>query len=487
MTYFIVAIIKLLNLKTVLTIINMNSKIPLILLGAVAISASSFADTLTYDGSATGSFYDGAYWGGTVPSETSDIVFDDKAKATAYDLDATKGMTVNSITDNSITDRTLGADQWGKYIKINIGESTFTILEDLTLASNHNFVPFSFAPGSDGVGEVVVKGNIISQLASDGSAGEALFGDGKILKSLTVGGNIEMQGSRLRFHTLNVKVDGVFNYTGGTLNLCYGSANAQNLSFSFGGLEGTNREIKIGGNPDSKHMLENSTITMTFTNSGTSKFNGKFSYESANSVGVNTYNLVMNGTSTGVQYYEDTGTTFSFDDVTVKSGKLNFYSEIGKSTISLEGGTLSPATVTGEIAILKAEAINWDNGKISFDLVQDNSASDKIVLDYALSKTSFSVPGGTREIELIADPYDIATWIDESGENKITYTLIEYGSTDFKNGDIVFSQIDGINIDYDFGDTALTVTLSKVPEPATIAAIFGACALAMAAFRRRRK
>lgn len=464
----------------------MNSKIPLILLGAVAISFSSFAETLTYDGSAKGSFYDGSYWGGTVPSETSDIVFDEKAKAIAYELDATNGVTVNSITDNSITDRTLD-NPWGKYIKINIGESTFTILEDLTLASNHNYTPFSFAPGSDGVGEVVVKGNIISQTASDGTDGESLFGDWNILKSLTVGGNIEMQGARLRFHTLNVKVDGVINYTGGKLNLCYGSANAQNLSFSFGGLNGTNREINIGGNPSSGHMLENSTITMTFTNSGTSKFNGKFTYESADSVGVNTYNLVMNGTSTGVQYYEDTGTTFSFDNVTVKSGKLNFYSEIGKSVISLEGGTLSPATVTSEIAILKAEAINWDNGKISFDLVEDNSASDKIVLEYALSKTSFSVSGGTREIELIANPQDIVSWIELSGEEKLTYTLIEYASTDFKNGDIVFSQIDGINIDYNFGDTALTVTLSKVPEPATIAAILGACALAMAAFRRRRK
>lgn len=464
----------------------MNSKIPLILLGAATISASSFAETLTYDGSAKGSFYDGSYWGGTVPSETSDIVFDEKAKATAYELDAKNGVTVNSITDNSITDRTLD-NPWGKNIKINIGESTFTILEDLTLASNHNYAPFAIVPSSDGVGDVVIKGNIISKLASDGTDGESLFGDGKILKSLTVGGNIEMQGARLRFHTLNVKVDGVINYTGGKLNLCYGSANAQNLSFSFGGLNGTNREINIGGNPSSGHMLENSTITMTFTNSGTSKFNGKFTYESADSVGVNTYNLVMNGTSTGVQYYEDTGTTFSFDNVTVKSGKLNFYSEIGKSVISLEGGTLSPATVTGEIAILKAEAINWDNGKISFDLVEDNSASDKIVLEYALSKTSFSVSGGTREIELIADPYDIASWIDASGEDKLTYTLIEYDSTDFKNGDIVFSQIDGINIDYNFGDTALTVTLSKVPEPATIAAILGACALAMAAFRRRRK
>lgn len=471
----------------------MNSKIPLILLGAVAISASSFAETLIYNRSAAGSFYDGSYWSGTVPSETSDIVFDDTAKATKYDLDATKGVTVNSITDNSIIDKTLEGDaRWGNYIKINIGESTFTILEDLTLASNHNHVPFSFAPGSDGVGEVVVKGNIISQLASDGSAGEALFGEGKILKSLTVGGNIELQGSRLRFHALNVNVNGVVNFSGDIsntqLNLAYGSMSGQSVSISFGGLNGIGKEIKFGGVAAS--LIENTSITLRFTNSGISKFSGNFAYDEGGSgtLQKNTYNLVMNGTSTGVQYYQDTGTKFSFDNVTVKSGKLNFYSEIGKSTISLEGGTLSPATVTGEIAILKAEAINWDNGKISFDLVQDNSASDKIVLDYALTKTSFSVSGGTREIELIFDnPYDIAAWIDASGDGKLTYTLIEYARTDFKNSDIVFSQIDGINIDYNFGDTALTVTLSKVPEPATIAAIFGACALAMAAFRRRRK
>lgn len=414
----------------------MNSKIPLILLGAATISASSFAETLTYNRSPTGSFYDGAYWDGKVPSETSDIVFDDTAKATKYDLDATKGVTVNSITDNSIIDKTLEGDaRWGNYIKINIGESTFKILEDLTLASNHNHVPFSFAPGSDGVGEVVVKGNIISQLASDGSAGEALFGEGKILKSLTVGGNIQLQGSRLRFHALNVNVNGVVNFTGDIsntqLNLAYGSMSGQSVSISFGGLNGIGKEIKFGGVAAS--LIENTSITLRFTNSGISKFSGNFAYDEGGSgtLQKNTYNLVMNGTSTGVQYYQDTGTKFSFDNVTVKSGKLNYYSESGESVISLEGGT--------------------------------------------------------REIELIADPYEIAAWIDASVDGKLTYTLIEYASTDFENGDIVFSQIDGINIDYNFGDTALTVTLSKVPEPATIAAIFGACALAMAAFRRRRK
>ena len=228
----------------------MNSKIPLTLLGAVAISFSSFAETLTYDGSAKGSFYDGSYWGGTVPSETSDIVFDEKAKAIAYELDATNGVTVNSITDNSITDRTLD-NPWGKYIKINIGESTFTILEDLTLASNHNFVPFTFESGANGAGDVVIKGNIISKLASDGSTGESLFGNGNnLLKSVTVGGNIELQGSKFRFHALNVSVNGVLNFTGDSsntqLNLCYGPASGQSISLSFGGLNGTNKEIRVG-------------------------------------------------------------------------------------------------------------------------------------------------------------------------------------------------------------------------------------------------
>ena len=259
----------------------MNSKIPLTLLGAVAISFSSFAETLTYDGSAKGSFYDGSYWGGIVPSETSDIVFDEKAKAIAYDLDATKGMTVNSITDNSITDRTLD-NPWGKYIKINIGESTFTILEDLTLASNHNFVPFTFESGANGAGDVVIKGNIISKLASDGSTGESLFGNGNnLLKSVTVGGNIELQGSKFRFHALNVSVNGVLNFTGDSsntqLNLCYGPASGQSISLSFGGLNGTNKEIKVGGLASA--IIENSSFTMTFTNSGTSKFNGKFGYD----------------------------------------------------------------------------------------------------------------------------------------------------------------------------------------------------------------
>lgn len=178
----------------------------------------------------------------------------------------------------------------------------------------------------------------------------------------------------------------------------------------------------------------------------------------------------MNGASSGVQYWDDTGSGMTFNNVTVKSGTLNYYSNLGTSAIYLEGGTLSPASGTNEIAILKAESIAWDAGKISFNLTEDTAASDKIVLAYALSKTSFSGAGGIREIELSADAYDIAAWIDANDNAPITYTLMEYSSTDMANSDIVFTQIDGITIDWNFGDTALTVTLGLVPEPAEAAA-----------------
>ena len=179
---------------------------------AAAASLAS-AETLIYDGAENGSFYDGSYWGGTVPSSSSDILFNDTNKEVLYKIDATSGVTINSLTDNSITNRTAGENYspWGKNIIINIGESAFTILNDLTLASNHNYVPFSFSSSSNGVGRVEIGGNIIAKAASDGTEGESLFGNGNLLQSVTVGGNIELQNMRLRFNTQNLSVAGTLN------------------------------------------------------------------------------------------------------------------------------------------------------------------------------------------------------------------------------------------------------------------------------------
>ena len=90
-----------------------------------------------------------------------------------------------------------------------------------------------------------------------------------------------MQGSKLRFHALNVNVNGVVNFTGDIsntqLNLAYGSMSGQSVSISFGGLNGIGKEIKFGGWKGP--LVENTSITLRFTNSGISKFSGNFGYD----------------------------------------------------------------------------------------------------------------------------------------------------------------------------------------------------------------
>ena len=456
------------------------NKIVALTFPAILISATLSAETLTYDNSAYGSFYYADYWGGILPSESSDILFTG-AQTGRYELDATQGITVNSVTDNAIV-----SEGYGNNIFIRIGTQTFAITNDLTLASNHRYSPFTFRSDMDGEGEVSIGGNLISQAASDGTAGESLFGEKYILKSVTVGGNIELQNSKLRFHAHNLSAAGMLNFSGGELNLFYGTASGQSLSYSFGGINATGKTIYFGDEADNGG-LKNSTVSIELKNSGAAKFSGSLACHKNTSSG-NAFRLNMNASSdSGVQYVDLSGTgdlNFSFDSVTVTRGKLNYCDALGKSAIYIEGGTLSAATATDEIAVLAAESISWEAGKISFDLAEDTGASDKIVLSGNLSKTG--LPDALREIELVANPDDLAAWI-EANDAPITYTLMEYSGTDMANSDVAFAQIGGINIEWNFGDTALTVTLGKVPEPAEVAAAIGAIALAAAFLRRRRQ
>ena len=152
----------------------------------------------------------------------------------------------------------------------------------------------------------------------------------------------------------------------------------------------------------------------------------------------------------------------------------------------MQGGELSAATTSSEIATLKGSSLSWSGGILSFDIVEDTSASDKITLSGKLNKVEL-LGAPAREIDLVANSADVLAWIEASETGSITYTLMEYAKdSTIKNSDVNFLAINGVNIAYNFGDTALTVTLSKVPEPAMFAAIFGAIALAFVAYRRRK-
>ena len=451
-----------------------------------------FADTLIYNNneSGTGSFYsesDWTNWAGrpAQPDENSDIVFTGTDQVKAWSIDASGGMTINSLTDSLIVQRTTSpSGPWGCSLTIDIGENLFKVKNDVLIASNHHYTHFGFS----GTGDVEIGGNMTLQTDTqykDGGA-ESYIGSGKTLNSFTVAKDFN-QGTKLYINAKTFTVKGVFNSTSGDLYLSGSNSQLsdQNLVANFGGLNGTDRTLTYGRSAG----IKDSTATINFTNSGVAKFKGTLKYESdANTSNVKHY-LVMDKSATGTQYFENTEKNgVSFDKVTVNGGTLKYFAHAMQSDFEVNGGTLSAATIDNEVASLNMKSLAWSGGTLAFDIAEDGSF-DTINIYGDLTKASIEGAEATRNITLGAvDGFDLAAWLDANGGEK-AFSIINYLTTDLTAADIVAkSLVKGVNIkSLEVNEDGIIVILSTaVPEPATIAAILGAIALAAAAVRRRK-
>lgn len=455
-----------------------------------AIIPPLLADTLTYNNneSGNGSFYSENDWtnsGGrpAQPDENSDIVFTGTDQVKGWAIDATGGMTINSLTDTLITQRT-ASGPWGCSLNINIGENLFKVKNDVLIASNHYYTHFGF----NGTGDVEIGGNMTLQTDTqykDGAA-ESYIGPGKTLNSFTVAKDFN-QGTKLYINAKTFTVKGVFNSTSGDLYLSGSNSQLsdQNLVANFGGLNGTNVALRYGRDKG----IKDSTATINFTNSGVAKFKGYLMYDSeANTSNVKHY-LVMDKSATGTQYFENTEAKgITFDKVTVNGGTLKYFAHAMQSDFEVNGGTLSAATIDNEVASLNVKSLAWSGGTLAFDIAEDGSF-DTINIYGDLTKASVEGAEATRNITLGAiDGFDLAAWLDTKGGEQ-EFSIISFGSTDLTAADIVAkSLVEGVNIkSLEVTANGITVTLTTaVPEPATIAAILGALALAVAAIRRRK-
>ncbi len=448
-----------------------------------------FADTLTYNNNAsgTGSFYSESDWSNSSgrpaqPDENSDIVFTGTNQAKAWVIDATGNMTINSLTDTLIVQRV--GQAWGRSLTINIGESLFKVKNDVLIASNHNYCHFGF----DGTGDVEIGGNMTLQTDTqykDGGA-ESYIGSGKTLNSFTVAKDFN-QGTKLYINAKTFTVKGVFNSTSGDLYLSGSNSQLsdQNLVANFGGLNGTNRTLTYGRSAG----IKDSTATINFTNSGVAKFKGTLKYESdANTSNVKHY-LVMDKSATGTQYFENTEKNgVSFDKVTVNGGTLKYFAHAMQSDFEVNGGTLSAATIDNEVASLNVKSLAWSGGTLAFDIDQ-NGEYDRINIYGDLTKASVEGAEATRNITLGAvDGFDLVAYLDANGGEQ-AFSIINYITTDLTAADIAAkSLVKGVSIkSFEVTSDGITVILTTaVPEPATIAAILGALALAAAVVRRRK-
>ena len=141
--------------------------------------------------------------------------------------------------------------------------------------------------------------------------------------------------------------------------------------------------------------------------------------------------------------------------------------------ITIEDGALGVASANGgdsQIGELNADSITWNGGTINID-----------INDYAVD--IINVESFTK------GSADTFKFIFTEGDDKIVednaYTILSTLNTDFVSEDFT-AEIDGYNAVFNMEDGILSVTFTAVPEPATIAGIFGVLALAFAAYRRRK-
>lgn len=159
------------------------------------------------------------------------------------------------------------------------------------------------------------------------------------------------------------------------------------------------------------------------------------------------------------------GTDAKITRVEVENGNMEFYSELAVEYVNIKGGSLKFSST---------EKV----GKLEFN----SKAGSDLIFDGTITAGSFDVNVSSVDI-IFGDEF-----IDEN-----ELTIVKFDSSNLATSStfdsIEFNAFDtnGVKLDGLFAivDNALVYS-AAVPEPATIAAIFGAIALAFVAYRRRK-
>lgn len=415
----------------------------------------------------------------SVPGENDDVIIDFGSnvswpKGSYYSLAGTPKLnsdtTINSLTIGTIKNH---------WLMFHAEDRNFTIKGDL----NYNSNQFSFI-------ELHNKSalNIGGTLNMNGTTGSPFILGGlrSGAKEITINKIVfqsdksdlymGLDNSSAGYHS-NVLNGADFGATSAKLNLGYYSLKSANQFFAFNGITGTNAAATITTSSSNENGIDGTESTLVFTNDKDATFNGIVT------------NTVKTITKDGTDYNIDTTLNVVMDGSKkqILSGANDF-----KGTITVKGGTLLLNTASGaKHGILtmtdgafgaygnaNVEAIAYQGGSFYVD-------ADAIANGYSIT-TDGAFTKATEEQVFIdfdgldASAYDgtyslitAASFIDATGN---ALTAADFAAKNLLNGSANFV-IDG---------NTLKVSFAAVPEPATVAAILGAVALAFAAYRRRK-
>ena len=179
-------------------------------------------------------------------------------------------------------------------------------------------------------------------------------------------------------------------------------------------------------------------------------------------------------------------TDANLGEVIVDSGRLDIgmHSNMTGARLSLAGteAVFSATDIySSDIGTATFNEGEWYAGKIVVD-IEGELSYDKIVFNGRFDKT-----GSDRDMgfEFSFDEYTMRDLISAGDGEFILSDVITYETGSSMAGTSFEGNTGGIQWEAVFGDTSLSVTFT-VPEPATAAAVLGAIALALAAFRRKK-
>ena len=359
--------------------------------------------------------------------------------------------------------------------------------------------------GSDGAKSIIYFGGDASGVClatmGDNAGTNVTMNEDACMKYLTVNGDFNITGNSTvglnvwnedtsALHSENtpdIVIDGVVRMTPSStgelprLNIL-NRVNVISWSSSKPAPGATHIYAKIGGLDgmgvftNNSRTMESSTVKLIFTNEVDCEFSGEFSEKPADDV--TTVMSVKMAGENGKKQIIHADAQFS-GTVEVESGTLIMKSSTALGKLTMRGGAFG-----GIDGGVKVSGADWYGGDIVFHNAETffGGYADKITIDGTFTKSA------EGKIGVDFSGLDAALLIEDGNNvfDLITANALEGLFSSDANDDFEAKNLLNAIADFAWVGNTLTVTFSQVPEPAAVAALIGAFALGIAAWRRRR-
>ena len=264
----------------------------------------------------------------------------------------------------------------------------------------------------------------------------------------------------------NLVLSGEMRFNGGGQVVLTGSSG--DYYTTVGGISGSGGNLQVKNNTSVANAYLTINVAQGKSYSYEGEISNKHDYWGSNPVENKTINITKTGA--GSQYFTNEN-RMELTSVKASEGVIGMAASLDGDLV-LDGGYFSMT-----VGNLSATNIEWNAGGLIFDKTAlDNG--HKIELSGKLLKK------GDGPIEIDFDGLDGLEYIGKSFEliSSSSGSTILNGDA---NEDFIATDLTGALADFAWNDNTLSVTFTNVPEPASIAALFGLAALAFAVRRRK--